>query len=222
MHTFSYLRVILRLCEFQDGVQPWHLYDPKMPLHATVNRIKRFTREVATQNSTPFLHRYLYQSHTPQCILSCFMTCVLYDSRTPANTAMVIRALHGNVRQLLDAEAGRITATPTEKLARAQALFMYQIMRLFDENITLRSQAEKDMPILETWLGELCKIRENLGNLGGDMPRNREPVEWEVRFSSPCPQNVLLTGSTTFRDGSLPNLCAGLLSWHTRSSFFTR
>ncbi|KAL1853165.1 hypothetical protein Daus18300_011904 [Diaporthe australafricana] len=80
---------------------------------------------------------------------------------------------------LLDSEAGRITATPTEKLARAQALFMYQIMRLFDENITLRSQAEKDMPTLESWLGELCKIRENLGNLEGDVSRNREPVEWE-------------------------------------------
>ncbi|KAI3390480.1 hypothetical protein diail_9557 [Diaporthe ilicicola] len=92
---------------------------------------------------------------------------------------MVIRALHDNVRQLLDTEASRITATPTEKLARAQTLFLYQIMRLFDENITLRAQAEKDMPILETWLGELCRIRENLGNLEDDTARRQEPVEWE-------------------------------------------
>ncbi|KAJ0124284.1 hypothetical protein J7T55_005622 [Diaporthe amygdali] len=172
-------RTYEKMAPFCDGVQPWHLYDPKMPLHQTVNRVKGFTKEVATQNSTPFLHRYLYQSQTPQCILSCFTTCVLYDSRTPANTAMVVRALHGNVRELLDSEAGRAIATPTEKLARAQALFLYQVMRLFDENITLRSQAEKDMPVLETWLGDLCKIRENLGNLADERTRNQEPVEWE-------------------------------------------
>lgn len=149
-----------------------------------MNRVKAFTEEVATRNSAPFIHRYLYQRNTPQCILSCFTTCVLYENRTPANTAMVIRALHGNIRDLLDFEAGRTTATPTEKLARAQALFLYQIMRLFDENITLRSQAERDMPILEAWLGELCKIRENLGNLGDDA-RHQKPVEWEVRNLPP-------------------------------------
>lgn len=97
---------------------------------------------------------------------------------------MVVKALHGNVRELLDYEQGRPTVTPTEKLARAQSLFLYQIMRLFDDNITLRSQAEKDMPILETWLGELCKIRENLGNLDNNAGKHREPVEWEVRFST--------------------------------------
>lgn len=145
-----------------------------------MSRVKGFTKEVATQNSAPFLHRYLYQNNPPQCILSCFTACVLYENRTTANTAMVIRALHGNVRELLEFEAGRTTATPTEKLARAQALFLYQIMRLFDENITLRSLAERDMPTLEKWLGELCKIRENLGDLGDD-PRSQGAPEWEVR-----------------------------------------
>lgn len=101
---------------------------------------------------------------------------------------MVIRALHGNVRELLDYESGRTTVTPTEKLARTQALFLYQVMRLFDENITLRSQAEKDMPVLDAWLAELCKIRENLGNLENDAARHEKPVEWEVSLWSgfPC------------------------------------
>lgn len=97
---------------------------------------------------------------------------------------MVIRALHGNVRELLDYESGRTTVTPTEKLARTQALFLYQVMRLFDENIALRSQAEKDMPVLNTWLAELCKIRENLGNLENDAARHQKPVEWEVCYLS--------------------------------------
>lgn len=179
---------------------------------------------MATQNRAPFLHRYLYQGSTPQCILSCFTTCVLYDNRTPANSAMVIRALHGNVRELLDYEAGRVIATPTEKLARTQALFLYQVMRLFDENITLRSQAERDMPTLETWLGELCKIRENLGNLGDEPTRNQEPIQWEVCLfilklvEEKAPADLL---QLLLRGGSLLNLCEGPLLWRTRSSSCT-
>jgi hypothetical protein len=59
-------------------------------------------------------------------------------------------------------------------------------MRLFDENIALRSQAEKDMPVLEAWLAELCKIRDNLGNLDSDAARHQTPVEWEVRILPLC------------------------------------
>jgi hypothetical protein len=92
-----------------------------------------------------------------------------------------VQAIHGNIRELLDHETGRTTATPTEKLARTQALFLYQVMRLFDDNITLRAQAEKDMPVLEAWLAELCKIRDNLGNLDHEAVRHEKPVEWEVR-----------------------------------------
>ncbi|KAG8164221.1 hypothetical protein KVR01_006139 [Diaporthe batatas] len=168
-----------KMASFCDDVKPWHLYDPKSPLHSTVNRVKAFTKDMATQNCAPFLHRYLYRIQTPQAILTCFTTCVLYDNRTPANTAMVMRALYGNVRELLDSEIGRTTVTPTERLARTQALFIYQVIRLFDENITLRSQAEKDMPVLQGWLAELCKIRDNLGNLETDTARHQNSVEWE-------------------------------------------
>ncbi len=142
---------------------------------------------MANKNATPFLHRYLYQAYMPRCIMSCFATSVLYATRTPANTAIVMRAIHGSVRELADAEAGRITATPTEKLARTQALFLYQIIRLFDGDISLRAQGEKDIPLLQTWLGELCKIRENLGDLvqlRGGAAREQPPKEWEVRICS--------------------------------------
>ncbi|KAK3934077.1 hypothetical protein QBC46DRAFT_274519 [Diplogelasinospora grovesii] len=178
-------RTYAKMSSFCDHIEPWHLYDPKTPLHYITNRVKGFTKDMARRNATPFLHRYLYREHTPQCILSCFATSVLYANRTKENTAMVMRALHGAVRELIDGEAGRIVAiTAVERLARAQALFLYQITRLFDGDVTLRAQAEKDMPLLLTWLGELCKIRENLGDLaqledGGDGVRKQPPKEWE-------------------------------------------
>ncbi|KAI8626481.1 hypothetical protein F5Y19DRAFT_478596 [Xylariaceae sp. FL1651] len=165
-----------------SNIDPWHLYDPTTPLYYIMSRVKGFTTDMATKNATPFLHRRLYRDYTPQCILSCFSTCVLYENRTSANTAMVMRALYASVRELIDAETCHIIATPTEKLGRAQALFLYQIIRLYDGDIALRAQGEKDIPLLQMWLDELCKIRDNLGDLARlehDREGRQPPQEWE-------------------------------------------
>lgn len=146
--------------------------------------MKAFTNNVATHNATPFLHRYLYREHAPQCILSCFSTSVLYANRTEANTAMVMRVLHKNIRELVVGQTGCTVATPVEKLARAQALFLYQIIRLFDGDVTLRAQGEKDTLLLQTWLGDLCRVRGHLGNLAdleNGLIRKQPPkTSWEV------------------------------------------
>ena len=108
---------------------------------------------------------------------------MLYANRTPANTAMVMQVLHSSVKELVDAEAGRHVATPVEKLARTQALFLYQVIRLLDGDVFLRAQGERDIPLLETWLGDLCSVRENLTDLAqlGDSVRKKPaPREWEV------------------------------------------
>jgi hypothetical protein len=167
----------------QDYLEPWQLYDPKTPLYYIMNRVKGFTSDAVARNATPFMHRYLYKDHTPPCILECFSTNVLYTNRTPTNMAMVMRALHRNVVELVGTETGRAVATPAEKLARTQALFLYQIIRLFDGDVTLRAQGEKDIPLLQTWLGDLCRVRENLGGLaelGDSAVRSQPPKEWEV------------------------------------------
>ncbi|KIV78528.1 hypothetical protein, variant [Exophiala sideris] len=162
-------------------VEPWHLYDPSSSLHYTVNRVKSFIDDVSTRNATPFMHRYLYKDYTPPCILSCFATSVLYTHRTEANTAMVMRTIHSNVRELVNAETGHIAALPVEKLARTQALFLYQIIRLLNGDVTLRAQGESDIALLQTWLGDLSKVRENLSDsaqLGHHAKRNLAP-QWE-------------------------------------------
>lgn len=60
----------------------------------------------------------------------------------------------------------RLANTPQEKLARVQALFLYQIICLFDGDLTLRSNADRDMAVLRDWVDELCKIRKNLKSSG--------------------------------------------------------
>ncbi|KAI1159644.1 hypothetical protein F5B18DRAFT_655445 [Nemania serpens] len=173
----------------------WHVYDPKTSLYYILNRVKEFTMEMATKNSTPFLHQDLYRMYTPQCIVSCFTTCVLYANRTPTNTAMVMRALSGSARDLVDAEVCRVVSMPIEKLARSQALFLYQIIRLFDGDVALRAQGEKDMGLLKTWLDDLCHIRNNLGDLARleyATVREQPSIEWEKWIFSECVRRTIL------------------------------
>lgn len=152
----------------------------------------------------------------PACILSCFTTSVQYANRTPANAAIVLRALQQSVGELLSLESGGFVTTPTEKLAKTQALFLYQVIRLFDGDIALRVQAERDMALLEAWVGDLCKVRENLGGLSRQDDfrlREQPPKEWEVSFLVVVValKICILTSVIYDRDGYLPSLYEGLL-----------
>jgi hypothetical protein len=96
---------------------------------------------------------------------------------------MVLKALQSSVRELIDGEAGRVMISPTEKLARTQTLFLYQIIRLLDGDVMLRAQGERDIMLLQTWLQDLHQLRDNLGNLallGDTALRQQAPMEWEV------------------------------------------
>lgn len=77
---------------------------------------------------------------------------------TSSNKPSVLRVLCQNLNELKEQESAN---TPQKKLARVQALFLYQIICLFDGDLTLRSNADRTMPLLLDWLDELCKIREN-------------------------------------------------------------
>ncbi|KAI1169752.1 hypothetical protein F4777DRAFT_596019 [Nemania sp. FL0916] len=178
-----------------SGIDPWLVHDPKSSIHYIVNRVKRFTEEMAAKNSTPFLHKYLYREHTPACIVSCFTTCVLYTNRTTSNATMTVKALLSSVQSLVDAEACRVVSTPMEKLARTQALFLYQIIRLFDGDIGLRAQGEKEMGLLKTWLKELVHHRDNLSDLAlleDSSIKEQPPVEWEKWIFAECVRRTVI------------------------------
>ncbi|KAI0539084.1 hypothetical protein GGR58DRAFT_264854 [Xylaria digitata] len=154
----------------------WHAYEPKTPLYYILNRVREFTGEFATKNTTPFIHQYLYHNYKPQCI-------------------MVMRATSNNAHEFVVIEVSRVTSTPIEKLARSQVLLLYQTVRLFDGDITLRAQGERDMKLLKTWLSELWRIRENLGDsarLEYASAREQSPVEWENWIFSECVRRTII------------------------------
>ncbi|KAM0355050.1 hypothetical protein ACHAPU_000900 [Fusarium lateritium] len=150
------------MASFCHNVQSWHVYDPKKPLYYLIKRFKTFVQDIATSNATPFLHRHLYRDNTPSCILTCFMTAVLYANRSESNMPMVMQALDDRVTDFVNFEASCAAATPIQRLARTQTLFIYQIIRLLDGDVILRSRSEGDTNLLENWLGDLCEMRDNL------------------------------------------------------------
>ena len=116
-------------------------------------------------------------------MLTCFATAVLYANRTPATMPLVLRSLHASAGELRAEGSAAPPATPLERLARTQALFLYAVVCLFDGDVGLRARAERDLPVLEGWLGELCRVRDNLGEmsrLGATEMIAEPPVEWEV------------------------------------------
>ncbi|KAK0638458.1 hypothetical protein B0T16DRAFT_421221 [Cercophora newfieldiana] len=162
-----------------NRIKPWDVHDPSTALYYVMTAVRRFIETMASQNTTPFLHRCLYREYKPQSILSCFASCVLYANRTPENAAMVMQSLHRNTNELMETEgSGRLgLVTPIEKLARTQALFLYLVVRLFDGDVALRASGERDVDKLREWLAELCKIRDNLG---GDVKEGNDSLEEEV------------------------------------------
>lgn len=109
-----------------------------------------------------------------------------------------MRAIDSGVKELVAAETGHVAAMPVEKLARTQALFLYQIIRLLHGDVTLRAQGESDIALLQAWLGDLCKVRENLGDavqLAQHVKRNQAP-KWEVNIG--CYMSSVKSSLTNF------------------------
>jgi hypothetical protein len=119
---------------------------------------------------------------------------------TDSNKTSVFRVLCESLKELGQQEA---VNTPQEKLARAQALFLYQIIGLFDGDVTLRSNADRNMSLLRDWVDDLCKIRENLRTTENTKDLNpKPPRSWEVCFCL-----VLKYQSLTFEVVDICGIC---------------
>ena len=161
--------------------------DPSTKISFTLKIFRELPVEFARDNRTPYLHRFLYKDHMPQFITQAFCMCVLYAHKTDENRGLMLRVLHDNVTSLLSSSKAT-SLTPYEKLARVHALIFYQIIRMFDGDITLGQQANNDFNLLEAWIDDLRKLRDNLTDCVGldeATLRNNPPQSWEVRVNIP-------------------------------------
>lgn len=130
---------------------------------------------------------------------------------------MVMRVLSQNIEELVSANTTASTVTPLERLARTQALLLYQIIRLLDGDVTLRAQGEKDISLLQTWLEELCKIRNNKSGHDASVARVDEvqqPEDWQASTRD------LLQKELASADGGIGLDLCGIAASDRRHSIF--
>ncbi|CAO2657547.1 Nn.00g036730.m01.CDS01 [Neocucurbitaria sp. VM-36] len=122
---------------------------------AAVNRrLCAFVPDMAFSGSTLFLHQNLYQKHQPQAYQDCVALSALYLTKNIMNQSILANSINAKISALITTSS---TWTLSEHLAAVQALIIYQIIRLFDLDLNLRTQAEKHNSLLEIWSAHLWK-----------------------------------------------------------------
>ncbi|KAF4208812.1 hypothetical protein CNMCM8927_008761 [Aspergillus lentulus] len=119
-----------------------------------------------------------------------------HHEATQSHESATTTAAHAQTQGQADVGT-RAANTVYEKLANTQALWMYQVLRVFDGDIGLRSQAERDMTILEAWLLELEQYRDNLAEvclLEEAEVRQRAPKSWESWIINESLRRTILMG----------------------------
>ncbi|PKX89432.1 uncharacterized protein P174DRAFT_425355 [Aspergillus novofumigatus IBT 16806] len=119
-----------------------------------------------------------------------------HHETTQSHESTTTTAAHAQAQGPADVGTGA-TNTVYEKLANTQALWMYQVLRVFDGDIGLRSQAERDMTTLEAWLLELEQYRDNLAEmclLEEAEVRQRAPASWESWIFNESLRRTILMG----------------------------
>ncbi|KAM0330052.1 hypothetical protein ACHAQA_004223 [Verticillium albo-atrum] len=202
------------MSESCENFSPWNIHEPGSRIGFVVNSFKEFPILLARERETPFLHRHLYRTNTPRAMLAAYSAATAYANRTDANRAWAFRVLceaaddllgmpgrstGQALAQVMGMEMGSAAGayTPYEKLARTQALLIYQQIRVFDGDIGLRAQAERDMSTLESWISELEGYRDNLAELWlleESTQRERPPRSWERWIFAECVRRTIMLG----------------------------
>ncbi|KAK3318950.1 hypothetical protein B0H66DRAFT_253510 [Apodospora peruviana] len=128
--------------QHQDFVQ----FALKTRLQYAIDKITAASRQMVTENQTPWCHPHLYEFHMPRSMEDAQSSCALYMAKNPVNSQVILRAIDNRAREL---GASPMPRDALEILARTQALLLYHIMRLFDSDIRARSTAEAATQQLE-------------------------------------------------------------------------
>jgi hypothetical protein len=148
----------------------WGLYKPGVSYSAS--RIKCWPAMFAQKGTTPFIHRnWIAQverggrGSTEDVMLDALGACALYAAKNEENRGAVVQDVRRKVRILIDGRRQWKKHGLLELLVSLQALLLYDIIRLFDGDIRLRTEADADNEVLRNWTEELTKYLKPLKSL---------------------------------------------------------
>ncbi|KAI1086783.1 hypothetical protein F5B19DRAFT_110755 [Rostrohypoxylon terebratum] len=140
---------------------PASAFDPA-GLKQHVATVQSWLRRWAATGRSPFIHHRLYSQRMPRCVQDAYTTLTAYLSRTPETSDLCFRIVQDRAAGIVgEAQSGTESASssmlsdPLDHLARVHALFVYQMIGLFDGDIAMRAAAEGHMPILTSWVAEM-------------------------------------------------------------------
>ncbi|KAK2617017.1 hypothetical protein QQS21_000108 [Conoideocrella luteorostrata] len=115
-------------------------------LQYAIDKISAAPCQMVLENQMPWCHAHLYDDGMPRCMQYAVSSAALHAAKNSVNARVIRDNMESRVQDLLSSPA---TTTPLETLAYAQALFMYQVLRLLDSDARVRSNYEATMPHLE-------------------------------------------------------------------------
>lgn len=235
---------------------PSHAFDTAS-LKQHVATMQAWLRQWAATGRSPFIHHSLYSQRMPRCLQDAYTSLAAYLARTPESSDLCFRIIQERVAGLVaearnvvpastpgeystDSMGSTILLDPVAHLARVHALFVYQMIGLFDGDIALRAAAENYMPILTAWVAEMWDSGEldahlystmlTLGN--GESGYDRAPTtvvtnetgSWRRWIVSESIRRAWLVATITqsiyqlFREGW--SQCPGSINWTTRAGLW--
>ncbi|KAI1393067.1 uncharacterized protein F4822DRAFT_393008 [Hypoxylon trugodes] len=139
--------------------------------------VQSWMRQWTTTGRSPFIHHRLYALRMPRCLQDAYTTLTTYLARTPENSDLCFQIVQERATEIIedaqrtaptpssgdaatDSIGGAVLLDPVDHLARVHALFVYQVIGLFDGDIGLRASAENRMSILTAWVAEMWESAE--------------------------------------------------------------
>lgn len=127
-------------------------------LKAFIETVWGWLSEWVRDAQSPMMHRQLYADvGLPPCLQNAFSAAALYNAKTRANEEIIMGIIEKHADELLEqlspladseADDSQTSFQTAENLARVQALFVFQFLRLFGSDIRQRSRAEASMATL--------------------------------------------------------------------------
>ncbi|KAI1196822.1 hypothetical protein F5X97DRAFT_304067 [Nemania serpens] len=140
-----------------------------------VKLVRGWLHQWVADGHCPFIHRRLYaENGLPSCLQDAYSTLAAYIGKTDNNEEIIMQLVENRANALLQQHESSVIAPSTESwgipssisatnnifehLARVQAFFIYQFIRLFDGDIRHRAQAEQHNATLEQWRTQLWEV----------------------------------------------------------------
>lgn len=136
-----------------------------LPPNFKIQDLKEFVRLIeswlaiwVTTGSNAFIHAHLYGTGFPSCLQIAFATYSAYINRTSTTSEIILRSVNDQATALVS-QLDQIHGPKdlVKDLACIHALFVYQIIGLFDGDIRSRHLAESRAPVLAELLDRTLK-----------------------------------------------------------------